>query len=128
MNRKELIEKVSKLKFDKNDFWLVTGGAMVLHGIKEETADIDLGCTTKLADELEVKGCTIKVLDDGTRKIKYKDIEIFEGWLYDTIEFVDNIPVITIKGLKMMKQKLGRPKDLKDIELIVEFQHKNIKN
>lgn len=59
----------------------------------------------------------------GREKLKYwaatiGEIEVFENCLYDKVVVVDEVPLISVPGLIMMKQQLGREKDLKDIELI----------
>lgn len=122
MRKEDVIRRLETLPFDKREYWVITGGAMVLYGIRKETHDIDLGCTTKLADELEQKGFPVSVLHDGSRKILYgQDIEIFEAWLYDKVQTLDGIPVISVQGLVEMKTQLGREKDLRDIQLIEAF-------
>ena len=119
MNRAELMARVKALPFPKEDYWVITGGAMVLYGLREETHDIDLGCTSRLADELEQQGAQVSIRKDGTRKLVLEgDIEIMENWLYDRVEELDGVPVISLAGLKEMKQSLGREKDLRDIALI----------
>ena len=119
MNRAELMERVKALPFPKEDYWVITGGAMVLYGLREQTHDIDMGCTSRLADELEQQGAEISIRKDGTRKLVLDgDVEIMENWLYDRVETVEDIPVISLKGLKEMKLSLGREKDLRDVALI----------
>lgn len=119
MNKQEIIKIIKELNFSKTQYWLVTGSALVLHNIKEETKDIDLGATKELINELIEKGYSYKILPDHTRYIKYSEnIEIYENWLYDKIEYIDNIPVISLRGLIEMKEKLGRDKDIEDIKLI----------
>ena len=59
-NKQEIIQKIQALGFPEEDYWLVTGGAMVLYGIRNETHDIDLGCSRKLADRLEAEGYLTK--------------------------------------------------------------------
>ena len=119
MNKQEIIKIIKELYFSKTQYWLVTGSALVLHNIKEETKDIDLGVTKELINELIEKGYSYKILPDHTRYIKYSEnIEIYENWLYDKIEYIDNIPVISLQGLIEMKEKLGRDKDIEDIKLI----------
>ena len=127
MNKFEIIQKLQKLGFPKTEYWLVTGSAMVLYGVKEETHDIDLGCSKKLADRLEAEGYLPERMADGSRKFVIgSDIEIFEEWLFDHVEYVDEIPAISLKGLIMMKESLGREKDKKDIAAIKEFmKHQN---
>lgn len=94
---------------------------MVLYGLREQTSDIDLGCTSELADYLQEKGFPVEQLPDGTRKIVVaEDVEIFENWLEDRVERFEGIPVISIQGLIWMKRALGREKDFRDIQLILE--------
>lgn len=92
---------------------------MVLHGLRPYTHDIDLGCTTRLADELERQGYAVSRCEDGSRKISYSDhVEIFENWIEGAVEIVSGVPVVCEDGLIQMKKKLGREKDYADIALI----------
>jgi len=121
MKKFEILERLKLLNYASSEYWVVAGSAMVLHGIRETTNDIDLGCTKALADALESSGCKTVVMDDGTRKIKVaEDVEIFENWLFDDVVIIEGIPVISLKGLLEMKKRLGRAKDIEDIELIKE--------
>lgn len=95
---------------------------MVLYGIRAQTQDIDLGCTSSMADLLEQQGYPITHLPDGTRRISCgEDVEIFENWVYDTVQFVSGFPVISLPGLIEMKKYLGREKDQHDIQLVQAF-------
>ena len=122
MNKWEILNCLSEFPYDRNEYWVITGGAMVLYGMREQTTDIDLGCSKRLADQLEADGCMLRRTDDGKRWFKYgENIEIFEEWLMDSIETVCGFNVVSIKGLIKMKQELGRDKDKKDIELLKVF-------
>ena len=119
MDKRQLIEKLKLLPFEKDDYWLAAGGAMVLYGFKEQTRDIDLGCSKHLADILEQQGYETVFLEDGLRRIIYNStLEIFELWIKDSVVMVEDIPVVSVKGLIEMKKDLGREKDHRDIELI----------
>lgn len=119
MNQFELLNLLESLKLDPNEYWLIAGAAMVFYGFRKETRDLDLGCTSKLADDLEAKGYPTEIMPDGTRKVcPAPDIEIFENWIYDQVEIIDGIPVISVSGLITMKKIIGREKDIKDIQLI----------
>lgn len=118
-DKQSLIQCLKGLPFPQREYWVVAGGAMVLHGFRPQTRDIDLGCSTLLADQLEGQGYFVSRCDDGTRKISYAgDVEIFENWLEGAIEILDGVPVVCVDGLIRMKRKLGREKDLADIALI----------
>lgn len=118
-----LLKRLRELSFPETEYWVVAGGAMVLHGFRPETRDIDLGCSTLLADELERQGYAAKRCDDGTRKIIYSEnVEIFENWIEGTVEMVDGVPVVSVDGLIQMKKKLGRDKDFADIARIEKMR------
>ena len=119
MERADILQQLAALNFDKSEYWVITGGAMVLYGLRPRTHDIDLGCTTKLADELEAAGYPVKRKEDGSRHITFnEDVELLENWLFDKVETVEGFPVISMQGLLELKRSLGREKDLRDIALI----------
>ena len=121
LDKKQIIARLEELHLDDTKYWLITGGAMVLYGLREQTSDIDLGCTSDLADLLQQEGFPVERMPDGTRKIVVaEDVEIFENWLEDRVERFEGVPVISIQGLIEMKRALGREKDFRDIQLIRE--------
>lgn len=120
-----LLQRLREISFSEKEYWVIAGGAMVLHGFRPKTHDIDLGCSTFLADKLEQQGYTVSRCKDGSRKILYAaDVEIFENWIEGTVEIISGVPVVCVEGLVQMKKKLGRDKDLADIALI-ERMRKN---
>lgn len=95
---------------------------MVVYGIKNVTNDIDIGCSSEMADSLQKQGFPTIRMRNGMRKICIRDdFEVFENWLYDKVVLIEEIPVISISGLLQMKKELGREKDLRDIALIEKF-------
>ena len=121
LNKEDIIRLLKEAAFDGQEYWVASGAAMVLYGVKDATRDIDLGCTSQMADELERKGYDTEVLHDGTRRIVYSQtIEIFENWIEDKAVSVEGLPVVSVDGMIAMKEKLGREKDWKDIMLIKE--------
>ena len=78
MNKHEIMQKLRELGLPEEEYWLVAGGAMVLHGIKNETHDIDLGCSRRLADRLDAMGFPSERMQDGKRRFAIgSEIEIF---------------------------------------------------
>ena len=122
MNRQEILEQLKAFPYDRNEYWLITGSAMVIYGIKEQAGDIDLGCSAKMADLLESDRYLFGRTKDGNRWFRVgESIEIFESWLYGSVTEIDGFQVISLKGLIEMKEKIGREKDFRDIELIRAF-------
>lgn len=120
MDKAEMIGRLRALGWSKEDYWVVAGGAMVLYGLRPETRDVDLGCTTARADALVEAGVPFKHMDDGSGRwfTLDGDVEVFENWLVDRVETVEGVPVVSLKGLREMKRALGREKDQRDIALI----------
>ena len=125
-DKQSLLQRLEELSFSQKEYWVVAGGAMVLHGFRPQTHDIDLGCSTLLADKLEQQGYCVSHCEDGTRKIVYsEDIEVFENWIEGNVEIINGVPVVSVDGLIQMKKKLGRDKDLADIALIEKVRKIN---
>ena len=122
MNRQEILDRLKAFPYDRNEYWIVAGSAMVIYGIRDETGDIDLGCSARMADLLESDGVPFGRTKDGYRRFAAgEDIEIFEEWLYDSVLKIDGFQVISLRGLIEMKRNLGREKDLRDIRAIEAF-------
>ena len=125
MKKQDIINRLNSFPYSKDEYWVITGSAMVLYGIRDITHDIDMGCSSIMADQLEKDGYVSTLTESGNRKFKIgEDIEIFENWKYDSIIRIDDIPVISLKGLIEMKESLGREKDFRDILLIKDFMEK----
>ena len=125
LNKEKIIKLLKEANFDLNEYWINTGAALVLYGVKEETQDIDIGCSTRMIDELVSRGHEAIKLSDGTRKIAYsKEIDLFEKWEKRDVEIVCGFPLITLDGIIETKKRLGRVKDYNDIKLIEEFKEK----
>ena len=120
MTKAEILQKLHDLSWPTQDYWVVAGGAMVLYGLRPETSDLDLGCTTARADALEAAGMPYRRMDDGSGRwfTLDRDVEVFENWLLDRVELVEGVPVISLQGLRQMKAALDRGKDRKDIALL----------
>jgi hypothetical protein len=104
------------------EYWITSGAGMVLHGTKEFTRDIDLGCTTALIEFLIDEGYPCKLASDHARTVTVGNyIEVFENWCVDEIIYVDGLPLATLESIKKQKEVLGRDKDFLDIKLIDEF-------
>ena len=125
MDKQEIKSILRAFPYSPDDYWVIAGAAMVLYGIKDQTPDIDLGCSKKLADRLEADGCLPRRTEGGNRWFTYGDrMEIIENWLRDSVTEVEGLPVVTVKGLIEMKRELGREKDVKDIQSIREYMKK----
>ena len=96
MNKEELLELIESLGIDKNEFWVLSSGALVLRGIMQDAGDLDIAATQKALDELKKKFDLVqkengwyKVNDKVECKLDTKEdwkIEEYEGLLLESIE------------------------------------------
>ncbi|MGA9518664.1 MAG: hypothetical protein WBV27_07755 [Trichococcus sp.] len=119
MFQKETIkESVSALPLKPRDYCVITGTALVMHGIKEETKDIDISCTREAFRDLAAQGYPVKQGDFARKVIYSDDTEIFEDWHKGAITMIEGVPVASLESVIMMKKQLDREKDRVDIAKI----------
>ena len=53
MNKEELLELLSTLKIDKEEFWILSSSSLVLRGIYPNAGDLDIAVTDKGLEELK---------------------------------------------------------------------------
>ena len=53
MNKEELIELIENLKLDKNEYWILSSGALVIREIYPDAGDLDIAVTEKGLPELK---------------------------------------------------------------------------
>lgn len=75
MNKEELMEVIRSLKIDKEEFWILSSGALVIRGIYPDAGDLDIAVTEKGLQQL---------------KENYNLIEKANGWyiVNDKVECV----------------------------------------
>ena len=126
LNKAGILREMSGFPYDKSKYWISTGAALVLHGVKEFTRDIDIGCESCIAEELKKSGCKTDIFPDGGIKICYNEyIEVYENWSRGDVVVIDSLPVLSLESIIKIKEKLGREKDFKDINLIREYIEKS---
>ena len=123
MNKAELIQKyhafVEHVGCDVEDVVLGAGGAMLLHGLREETADLDIAVSYDVYFTLIRRGYPTKansVYPDADAIVEYSnDVDVH---LIDTVratEIVDGVCYLTVKSILIQKLEMDRPKDQADI-------------
>ena len=51
--KEELIKLIESLKLDKNEYWVLSSGALVIRGIYPDAGDLDIAVTEKGLQELK---------------------------------------------------------------------------
>ena len=129
MIRSEIIKIIGEVLGNKEGFWLITGAAMVMYGIKLNTTDIDIGCTENFFRELQSNGYSVIKKNGYPNRIQINDfIEVLEGIEVTDIKYIEGIPVCTITDIVKFKKKLNRKKDREDLQRIENYiQHINMR-
>lgn len=118
MKAEDIRRRLAELALDTNEYRINAGGAMVLHGLREETHDLDIWCTKKLGDALAQR-YDVQVLPDGARRfVPAPDVEIYENMLPGETVFLNGIPVAPLEDVLALKRQLNREKDQRDIAVL----------
>ena len=125
MNRIEYIKKLDSLKLDKNYYRVISGGVMLLYGIKDSTADIDIRVKPAYFEKLKAtfnfkKSSKYPNLYEMSDNIEVKVSDFND----DDTRLIDNYQVESLElTLKWMLEH-NRPKDQQKIKLIQEYLQK----
>lgn len=64
MNKKKLLELLGNLKISRNEFWILSSGALTLRNIYPDAGDLDIAVTDKGLEELK-KSYNLKPKENG---------------------------------------------------------------
>lgn len=122
MYKQELFKLAESLELPKEEFCIMSGGALVAHGLREQTNDLDIDITKKGFDMLKEKYSLELVREDIKQ---YKVTDKIECFLVDKLEsdiiYIDNYPCESLISIYNFKKKMNREKDQKDILAIEKF-------
>lgn len=122
MNKEEYIKKLDSLNLDKDRYCIISGGVMLLYGLKEKTEDIDIKVKPDYFEELKErfnfkkspKYPYLYEIDDET------EVAVLD-YNYSDVRMVDGYPVESLElQLKWMLEN-NRPKDKEKIEIIKKY-------
>lgn len=125
MDKKEYLKKLDSLNLDKNKYCIISGGVMLLYGLKETTEDIDIKVKLDYFEELK---STYKFKKSNKYQYLYELDESTEIAVLDyeksDVRFVDGYPVESLElQLKWMLDN-NRPKDKEKIKIIKRYLKK----
>ncbi|ERI95024.1 hypothetical protein HMPREF1982_00510 [Clostridiales bacterium oral taxon 876 str. F0540] len=49
--KEDIVRILKEMNLPLSEYWITSGAALVMHGVKETTRDIDLGGTTSLVEQ-----------------------------------------------------------------------------
>jgi hypothetical protein len=129
-----VFEKLKELNFPEGEY-VVVGGAMAAHGIRE-AHDLDIlvmpNLYRKLMDEGWEQCCCDQCIKTSRLMLKKPEVDIlpnlmFGSYIGDTnklisdADIIKGFPFIKLSEFIKFKKELGRPKDLEDIRMMQEY-------
>lgn len=120
MNKEELIKLIESLKLDKNEYWILSSGALVIRGIYPDAGDLDIAVTEKGLQELK-KNYDLKEKGKGWYTVNDKIecvLETKEEW---KIEKFGQYNLQSIDKYYDFLKNSSREKDKARIPLVEEY-------
>lgn len=131
MNFQKLLKELKDLDLPSGKYVVVGSGALGARGIREPK-DFDILVSNSLWLQLSQRHPVVS--EYSVEKIKLGNLEILgNGSIYrdggiasvekqiKTADIIESLPFLRLDLLKRFKQKMGREKDMKDVELIDKY-------
>lgn len=130
----DIFKKLKELDFPLREY-VISGGAMAAHGIRE-AHDLDILVTPRLYQRLLDEGwarCLCEQCVQTNRfMLKGENVDILPNytygkyigdvdWLIKNADMIYGYPFMDLNELIKFKRELGRPKDFIDIKLIEDY-------
>ena len=122
MYKEELFKLAASIDLPKEEFCIISGGALVAHGLREQTNDLDIDITQKGLEILKKK-FNIELINE--EKNQYKVTDEIECFLVEKLEsdivYIDNYPCESLISVYKLKKRMNREKDQADILAIEKY-------
>lgn len=123
INKEELIELINSLKIDKNEYWILSSGALVLRGIFPDAGDLDIAVTEKGLEQLK-KNYNLKKKENGFYIVNDKIECVVDTKDSNKVEKVGDYYLQSIEKYYDFIKNSTREKDKARIPLIENYMKK----
>lgn len=129
MNKEELLKLVESLDMPKDEYYILGGGSLVMFGIKDTTADLDLCVSEELfarlkeeykIEEKDKNECGFYRISDLIEVVSNPKEKF-------TMEKIEGYNVEELNRILDFKKKRNAPKDQPYIEKITKYLEENKK-
>ena len=120
MNKEELLALIESLNLDKNEFWVLSSGALVIRGIYLDAGDLDIAVTQKGLEELKEK-FPLHQKENGWYIVTDKVECVLESKEEGKVEEWEGILLESIERYYQYLQKSEREKDKARIPLVEAY-------
>lgn len=124
MNKTEYIKALEKLNLPKSEYIILSGGSLLMRGLRETSADLDLCATKKLAEQIDLYHAPV---DDKGFYTPFENCQMMDDFDRFEYDVIDGYQCETLQSILAFKKAKARPKDLKDIEVIEHYLATNQK-
>lgn len=124
MNKEELEKLIQNLKLDKNEYWILSSGALVLRGIYPDAGDLDIAVTEKGLQELK-SNYNLKKKENGWYTVNDKIECVLDTKEPCKIERYGDYNLQSIEKYYEFLKKSTREKDKARIPLIEKYMKKD---
>lgn len=122
LTKADVCRRLQALRWAPETYWVTAGAAMLFFGLRQVTADIDLGCDRRLADRLEADGIPFTREADGRRHFHLPgNVDVSEDFGRGSVTLWEGIPVVSPGDVLALKRFLNREKDQADIRRLEEY-------
>uniref|UniRef100_A0AAU7PFR9 Uncharacterized protein n=1 Tax=Burkholderia phage vB_BgluM-SURPRISE13 TaxID=3159457 RepID=A0AAU7PFR9_9VIRU len=124
LNRTQVLDKLSEftwhMKLERNQIQVLGGSAMVLRGLREETADIDLYVPTDVCSQMLVTRVYYKIPVKDKPNVMWVVGGVIDArdTKHECDRIINGYPIQSVKSLLELKLPLNRKKDEKDIQIL----------
>ena len=122
MNKQEFIAELKKLDLPAAEFVILSGGSMLMRGLREQTSDLDLSASKKLAEQLHLYDCP---KDDHGLYVPFENVQMDDDMSRFRFDVIDGYQCESLEDILEQKRRWNRPKDHRDIAVIEEYLRKN---
>ena len=112
MDKLAYVSYLKHLDLPKSDFIILSGGSLLLRGLRERTADLDLCATKKLAKQLKLDQTPT---DEHGYHIPFDCCQMMDDFEKFEFDIVDDFQCETLESILAFKRRSNRPKDQVDI-------------
>lgn len=118
MDRAEFIRRLEECGFPKSEYMIMSGGSMLMRGLRQSTEDMDLCISEKLAAQLDLEHCP---KNSKGYYSPFEDMEVSVNLGERPYDTVDGFQCETLESVLEFKRSLMRDKDIRDIEAIERY-------
>ena len=118
MNRAEFVAALNALDLPKTEYVILSGGSLLMRGLREQTADMDLSASKKLALELDLYNCP---QDKDGMYIPFENVQMRDDMAGFHFDVIDGFQCESLEDILRQKREWNRPKDQADIRVIEEY-------